>query len=191
MTYIQIFTAILKDYCIKNKLVLGTEYRFHRACPGEKQRQWKFDYILIRNGEPIGVAFEYDGGTYLRKEITTKKGKKIITTGRHTTAEGFAKDCEKLNYATLQGWKVYRFTATHLKKHEMNKTLELLNKIFEEAMMAITYGYVSESGMLDDKNAYIKVIDAPTSYFFFVLPGIFKIGDKVKIEITKQEASNG
>lgn len=132
MTYVQSFTAILKDYCIKNKLALGTEYRFYRPELGEKQRQWRFDYILLRDGEPIKIAFEYEGGIY-KKTFKTKTGKKITTTGRHNTAKGFSDDCEKYNYAALQGWKVYRFTATHMGKKNINKTLKLLDRIFEEA----------------------------------------------------------
>ena len=47
------------------------------------------------------VALELDGGTY--------------SGGRHTTGTGYAKDCEKLNAATAQGWAVFRLTSDMLR----------------------------------------------------------------------------
>ena len=64
-----------------------TEYRFDQA------RKWRFD-IAIPDRK---LAIEVDGGTWVG--------------GRHTTGAGFRRDCEKMNAATVQGWRVLRFTS--------------------------------------------------------------------------------
>lgn len=55
-------------------------------------RRWRFDYAWRQ----ARVAVEIDGGVWTR--------------GRHTRGAGFLKDCEKLNHASLDGWRVFRFT---------------------------------------------------------------------------------
>jgi very-short-patch-repair endonuclease len=68
----------------------ATEYRFH------PRRKWRFDCAFPDHR----VAVELDGGTYMG--------------GRHTRGAGFAADCEKLNAATVMGWRVLRFTSDML-----------------------------------------------------------------------------
>ena len=63
-----------------------TEYRFHAT------RRWRFDYAWPN----WHVALEVDGGTWVA--------------GRHSRGAGYERDCEKLNTATLLGWRVLRFT---------------------------------------------------------------------------------
>lgn len=60
--------------------------------------RWRFDFAWYREG----VAAECEGGTW--------KGHK----GRHTSGIGFQKDCDKYNTATLDGWRVFRFTEYHI-----------------------------------------------------------------------------
>ena len=55
-------------------------------------RRFRFDFAWV----PHKIAVEIEGATYAG--------------GRHVTGTGFAKDCEKYNLATLNGWRVYRFT---------------------------------------------------------------------------------
>lgn len=62
------------------------EYRF--APP----RRWRFDFAW----PDALAACECDGGAYSR--------------GRHTRGAGFEADAEKLNEATVRGWRVLRFT---------------------------------------------------------------------------------
>lgn len=69
-----------------NDIPFTTEYRF------DETRLWKFDYVLSKNLE---IAAEYEG----------------LSGGRHQRDIGYTNDVEKYNCATLQGWKVYRFTA--------------------------------------------------------------------------------
>lgn len=68
-----------------------TEYRFYQA------RRWRADYCWPDHM----LIVEYDGGTW--------------NNGRHTRGLGFQKDCEKLNRATLEGFRVLRFTSRHVK----------------------------------------------------------------------------
>lgn len=60
------------------------EHRFHPV------RRWRFDYAWPEQR----VALEVDGGVW--------------TGGRHTRGAGFIKDMEKLNTATIAGWRVVR-----------------------------------------------------------------------------------
>ena len=62
-----------------------------------KPRRFRFDFAWPEHM----IAVEIEGGTY--------------TQGRHVTGTGFAKDCEKYNLATLNGWRVYRFTTQMVK----------------------------------------------------------------------------
>lgn len=77
------------------------EYRF---C----ERRWRFDAAWP---EPQMVALEIDGGAW--------------TNGRHTRGAGFIADCEKLNEATLLGWRVIRVTPQQV---ENGKALALVQR---------------------------------------------------------------
>lgn len=66
------------------------EHRF------DKTRRWRFDFAYPK----IKLAIEIEGAVW--------------TQGRHTRGIGFIKDCEKYNAATLQGWKVLRYTCDTL-----------------------------------------------------------------------------
>ncbi len=68
------------------------EYRFHPT------RRWRFDFAWLEQK----VAVEIEGGTF--------------TGGRHTTGAGHHGDCKKYNEAVYLGWKVLRFTSSHLDK---------------------------------------------------------------------------
>lgn len=62
------------------------EYRFYPP------RRWRFDYAII----DLKVAIEIEGASW--------------TQGRHTRGKGFIADMEKYNRATLEGWRVLRYT---------------------------------------------------------------------------------
>ena len=67
-----------------------TEYRFHPT------RRWRFDFAWPDHK----LAVEIEGGAW--------------TGGRHTRGSGFVGDCDKYNAATILGWRVLRFTTSHL-----------------------------------------------------------------------------
>lgn len=66
------------------------EHRFHPV------RRWRFDYAWPSEM----VALEVDGGVW--------------TGGRHTRGAGFLSDMEKLNAATVAGWRVVRVVPSKL-----------------------------------------------------------------------------
>lgn len=79
----------LKSYHLTDGLLRN--HRFHPT------RKWAFDFAWPAQK----VALEVDGGTF--------------ADGRHSQGHGYDHDCEKLNTATLAGWRVLRVTSTHLR----------------------------------------------------------------------------
>lgn len=77
------------------------EYQF------DEKRKWRFDWAIPM----VSCAIEIDGGAW--------------TQGRHTRGKGFIGDLEKLNAATAQGWKVFRFTPQAVKNGD---AMEFLKK---------------------------------------------------------------
>lgn len=84
-----VFEAMLRA----NKLPAPQyEFRFDRV------RKWKFDMAFPQHR----VAIECDGGTWIE--------------GRHNRGQGFRDDLEKMNAATIAGWKVLRYPLESLYK---------------------------------------------------------------------------
>jgi hypothetical protein len=63
------------------------ELQFHQ------ERKFRFDWAIPE----LMIAIEYEG-------VFSKKS-------RHTTVKGYTNDCEKYNLATLEGWRILRYTA--------------------------------------------------------------------------------
>lgn len=76
------------------------EYTFHPL------RRWRFDLAW----PDIFVATEVEGGTYRKS--------------RHTSADGFYKDCQKYNTAGLMGWRVFRFDSKMVNNGEALECLK-------------------------------------------------------------------
>lgn len=72
-------------------------------------RKWRFDFA----SPTAKVAIELEGGTW--------------SNGRHTRPAGFTEDCEKYNWAALNGWRVFRITSDMLK----NAPIKHLTPIIE------------------------------------------------------------
>ncbi len=67
-------------------------------------RKWRADFAFRNLGSRLygmGYLVEVDGGTW--------------NGGRHTRGAGYEADCDKLNEAMLQGWRVLRVTGAHIK----------------------------------------------------------------------------
>lgn len=77
-----------------------TDYRFH------DKRRWKFDWAH----RVTRVAVEIDGGN--RMAAVDDDGN-AVAIGGHTQE----KDYEKLNAATANGWRVFRFTPAMLTRN--------------------------------------------------------------------------
>lgn len=76
------------------------EMRFHPI------RGWRFDFAWPEQK----LALEVDGGTW--------------SGGRHTRGAGFERDCEKLNTAAIDGWRVLRVTGRMVRNGEAIKLVE-------------------------------------------------------------------
>ena len=89
--------------CTHHQAEYEEEYMFLKG------RRFRFDFAWPQHM----IAVEIEGGTFVQ--------------GRHTTGVGFAKDCEKYNLATLEGWRVYRFTTQMVKDRT---AIKFMHKIF-------------------------------------------------------------
>ena len=79
-----------------------SEHQFHDV------RNFRFDWAI----PSLMIAIEYEG-------IFSKKS-------GHTTVTGYTKDCVKYNLATVNGWKVLRYTAKNYKQigHDLKNLLK-------------------------------------------------------------------
>lgn len=80
------------------------ELRFHPP------RKWRMDFAWPDHM----LAVEVDGGTW--------------NGGRHTRGKGFEADCEKMNTAVLDGWRVLRVTGAMVRD---GRALRLVEAAFE------------------------------------------------------------
>ena len=76
------------------------QFRFHPV------RRWRADFAW----PDAMLLVEVDGATWSR--------------GRHTRGAGFERDCEKVNAATLLGWRVLRFTRQQIESGYAVDTIE-------------------------------------------------------------------
>ncbi len=82
------FRQHCKAYLSVIKRMPDREYQFAK----EEGRRWRFDFAWPEQK----VAAEINGGTW--------------TNGRHNRGSSMAKEYEKLNHASLGGWRVFQFT---------------------------------------------------------------------------------
>lgn len=75
-------------------------------------RKWRADFQVGGH-----ILIEIDGGTW--------------TGGRHTSGAGYERDCEKLNEATILGFRVLRFTPGMV---EDGRALKVLERALKRAM---------------------------------------------------------
>jgi len=66
-------------------------------------RKFRFDYAIPH----MRIAIEYEGLNFNPR-----------TKSRHITLTGYSADCEKYNLAVINGWRVLRYTALHLKNEK-------------------------------------------------------------------------
>lgn len=71
--------------------------REYQAIPGRRFR-WDFAWPTEQDG---ALLVEVQGGTW--------------NTGAHGRGSGISRDCEKLNLATLNGWKILQFTSDQIR----------------------------------------------------------------------------
>lgn len=72
------------------------EHRFHPV------RRWRFDWVWINtDGEPVGIAIEYDGIFFGNRSGV----------GGHGSAKGLISDHDKANEAQVRGWQIFKCNA--------------------------------------------------------------------------------
>ena len=81
-------SAFKIEMILKN---LGVQYV--KELKFSNKRRFRFDFAIPY----YRIGVEFDGI--------------ISTKSRHTSITGFSRDCEKTNLATVEGWKVLRYTA--------------------------------------------------------------------------------
>lgn len=91
----QSFLKVWDILCERNGMVAVLPEREYRFAP---PRKWRFDFAW----PALRVAVELEGGVW--------------TGGRHATGAGLIADMDKYNAAASLGWRVLRFSATHLRK---------------------------------------------------------------------------
>lgn len=93
-SYLERITAtIIENECLPMPV---EEFRF---C---EQRRWRFDFCWPDKK----VALEVEGAVWSKN-------------GRHTSGKGYTADCEKYNFAILDGWKLIRVTKLHIINGQM------------------------------------------------------------------------
>jgi very-short-patch-repair endonuclease len=95
--------AMLALHLKAHKIRFEAEHRFYSL------RKWRFDFVIYASESAVmpSYAVEIDGGNRMAAII---KGR-AVAIGRHTQDD----DYEKLNAATIDGWKVLRFTPAMVK----------------------------------------------------------------------------
>lgn len=84
-----------------------TEYLFDNR---PRPRKWRFDFAWPERR----IAVEVEGGVW--------------SNGRHTRGQGFISDTDKYNQATLQGWRVLRYTSAAIQSGQAVSEIEQILK---------------------------------------------------------------
>ena len=101
------------------------EYRFL------KKRRFRFDFAWPDRM----MAVEVEGGVW--------------TGGRHTRGQGYSRDLEKYNLATLHGWRVFRFTTQDV---TTQKAIAFISAVMDNNRRELQQSYedISRRFMLSD-----------------------------------------
>ena len=89
------------EYRFAAELVGGTGKGLRERLKVHGLKDWRFDIAITLHL----IAIELDGAVFHQ--------------GRHTRGLGVISDMDKINAATVNGWRVLRFTHTHHKHSEI------------------------------------------------------------------------
>lgn len=98
LNYISLSALLKQDLGLKTV----AEFRFHPV------RKWRADCAIPDKK----ILIEFEGGNY--------KG------GRHTRGQGYAKDCEKYNQASVLGYRVLRYTHSDFSYNDILKDVKAI-----------------------------------------------------------------
>ncbi len=106
----------LEDYLETMMLMLSTELRgkYVREFVFHPQRKWRFDFAFV----DCKVAVEVDGGEYLGNRGVTDPHAK-------------SKNYEKINQATILGWRVLRYRGSTIKDNPYEVVEQIKNMVTE------------------------------------------------------------
>jgi len=90
---------------------------FEREVAFAKPRRWRADFVVP---EPE----YYNGGTAGKGALFIEVDGGAFAGGRHTSGAGFRNDLEKLNAATLAGYRVLRFLPEQVTSGVALQTIE-------------------------------------------------------------------
>jgi very-short-patch-repair endonuclease len=91
---------MLELFLANRKASLKKEYKFH------PKRKWRADFAIPE----WKLLIEVEGGGQ---------------NGRHMRIDGFLKDMEKYNSATILGWQLFRITGAEFKKTQAVNLLQM------------------------------------------------------------------
>lgn len=87
-----------------------SDYDYYKEFKFLGDRKFRFDFVfLLLQSQIKGIAIEFEGG--------------IWSNGRHIRPQGFIRDCEKYNLASLNGYIVLRFTSECIKNPDRIKSI--------------------------------------------------------------------
>jgi len=92
-----------------NQIKLARLPEPEREFKAVKDRRYRWDFAWPNAGM-CGLLVEVQGGTWIK--------------GSHSTGKGIARDTEKLNTATLDGWQSLQFTSDQIRSGLALKTLQ-------------------------------------------------------------------
>ncbi len=89
-------------------------YEFQMEHEAIKDRRYRIDYAVIDKK----IAIEFEGGIF-------------IGAGGHRSTTNFLSDVEKYNLLAINGWRLFRVTASDCKKENLDKLKENIIKLIE------------------------------------------------------------
>ena len=96
------------EYRFAAEIVGGTGKGLRQRLKDAGLHDWRFDISITLHL----IAIELDGA--------------VFTSGRHSRGLGVISDMDKINAATVNGWRVLRFTHTHHKHSEIVRMVQSL-----------------------------------------------------------------
>lgn len=109
------------EEALARQLLLCGIRGFQREYTFAPPRKWRFDFAWPDDR----VAVEVEGA--------------IWTQGRHTRGSGYSADLDKYNAATLQGWRVLRFSGAMIDSGEALRQIETALGLIIEANDALPF----------------------------------------------------
>ena len=100
----------------------------------EEEFVWQLSTILVNPAREYkaipGRRFRWDFAIPERKLLIEIQGGTWVSNTGHSSGSGIRRDCEKINLATLAGWRVLHFTGDMVRDGEALATVEKAMQCF-------------------------------------------------------------